>query len=137
MTPKRTCDSCTACCEGWLNGEAHGHTFYPSKPCFFLNKGCTIYEDRPENPCKSYDCAWLAEDTFPMWMRPDLSKIIISKRIKNDISYYEIGEMGEQIKAHILNWIIQWALNSKQNILYYIMGSKNKLGTDGFLELDV
>jgi hypothetical protein len=137
MTPKRSCDSCTACCEGWLSGEAHGHTFNPGKPCFFLNKGCTIYKDRPENPCKTYKCSWLAEDIFPMWMRPDLSKIIITKRQLNNINYYDIVETGETIKSYILNWIITWAINTGNNICYRIEGVAHKLGSNEFTLLEI
>lgn len=132
-TINRTCDGCTGCCEGWLHGKAYNHTFYKGKPCFYLKNNCTIYENRPIDPCKSYKCSWLSEDIFPMWMRPDLSKIIITKRQINNIDFYEIIEAGKTIESFILNWIIQWALNNNQNIYYEINGSKNKIGNNNFV----
>ena len=135
---KRTCDGCTACCEGWLNGEVKGHTFHAGKPCFFKSaKGCSIYEDRPDDPCKIYKCAWISEDIFPMWMRPDLSKVLITKRTLKEITYYDIIEAGETMKSYVLNYIIQYALNNKINIKYMIDGGVNKIGSREFSELDL
>ena len=134
--PKRTCDSCSVCCEGWIFGEAHGHKFYEGKPCFFLQKNCTIYPNRPKDPCVDFKCAWLGEEFLPMWMRPDLSKVLVIRRSKNNINYYDVIETGENIQSHILNWIIQWALRTENNILYRIKGSLNKIGSRDFIELD-
>ena len=134
---ERSCDSCAKCCEGWLHGEAYGHAFYKGRPCFFLNKTCTIYDTRPENPCRTFKCSWLAEDTFPHWMKPDLANIIITKRMKEDIVYYEVIEAGSTIDSKTLNWLIQWALNTKNNILYVIEGGPNKVGSQEFLKAPI
>ena len=75
----RTCGDCTKCCEGWLEGVVHGYKMYRGCSCHFLEKSCSAYESRPENPCKSYNCAWLLEDKFPSWMKPSLSGVIITK----------------------------------------------------------
>ena len=40
---KRSCDGCTACCEGWLMGEAYGNKFYSGCPCYYKSEnGCSI-----------------------------------------------------------------------------------------------
>ena len=61
---KRSCGSCTKCCEGWLSGEALGHKFYPGKPCHFIaiGKGCSVYAKRPQEPCVSYKCGWISNE---------------------------------------------------------------------------
>lgn len=134
---ERQCDGCTKCCEGWLYGQAYDHKFYKGRPCFFLSKTCTIYDTRPENPCRSYKCAWLAEDSFPQWMKPNLVNIIITRREVENLVFYEILEAGSTIEAKTLNWLIQWAITSNKNILYEVDGGSNRLGSDEFLKLDI
>jgi len=131
---ERSCDSCAKCCEGWLHGEAYGHAFYRGRPCFFLNKTCSIYNTRPENPCRTFKCSWLAEDTFPHWMKPDLVNIIITKRQVDNFFYYEIVEAGSTIDSKTLNWLIQWALNTDNNLVYQIEGGPNRIGSQEFLK---
>jgi len=131
---ERSCDGCAKCCEGWLHGEAYGHAFYRGRPCFFLNKTCSIYNTRPENPCRTFKCSWLAEDTFPHWMKPDLVNIIITKRQVDNFFYYEIVEAGSTIDSKTLNWLIQWALNTDNNLVYQIEGGPNRIGSQEFLK---
>ena len=134
-TPARTCDGCTTCCEGWLHGSAHGHKFYPGKPCHFLGKGCTIYADRPKDPCEGYNCVWVDTDELPMWMRPDLSRVMVTRRVINGIEFYDVIEAGKPLEAKVLSWFVLWALNTKRNLLYSINGGANKIGSPAFLEL--
>lgn len=49
------------------------------KPCQHCKKsGCAIYEKRPENPCRTFRCAWLDNPAeFPEDMRPDVSGVIV------------------------------------------------------------
>ena len=131
----RSCDGCTKCCEGWLSGDAHGHPFYPGRPCFFLAKTCTIYDTRPENPCRSFKCSWLDSEIFPAWMRPDLVNAIIVRRNTNNIIYYEVTEAGSVLDSKTLSWLVQWALNNNENLLYKIDGGPNKIGSKEFLEM--
>jgi uncharacterized cysteine cluster protein YcgN (CxxCxxCC family) len=134
---ERSCDGCAKCCEGWLQGEAHGHKFYRGRPCFFLNKTCSIYETRPENPCRSYKCGWLDEMQFPEWMKPDLVNVIINRAENNGIKYYVLIEAGSLLDVKVLNWMIQLALNYNKNLMYYIDGGMNRIGSKEFLEMPV
>lgn len=74
----RSCNNCTACCDGTLLGKAHGHYFYPGKPCFFVisDNCCTIYEDRPKL-CKMFECGWIKNESVPEELWPKESGIII------------------------------------------------------------
>jgi hypothetical protein len=130
----RTCGTCAKCCEGWLSGEAYGHKFFRGRPCFFLNKTCSIYDTRPESPCRTYKCAWLDELQFPEWMKPDLVNVIINRAIYKDIKYYVLVESGSLLDVKVLSWMIQWALNNNQNLMYYIDGGVNRIGSTEFLE---
>ena len=57
----RQCGTCTKCCEGHLVGTINGKEMYPGKPCYLLQigKGCSDYENRPEEPCKAFNCQWI------------------------------------------------------------------------------
>lgn len=92
----RECGECTKCCE-WLKGEAYGHSFDIGKPCNFMGNGCcTIYDIRPERPCRTYFCAW-AQELFPEWMRPDKCGAIISvEQAKEDGEHDTNFVKGEQ-----------------------------------------
>lgn len=133
----RTCDGCAECCKGWLHGVAFGHDFYPGKQCYFLQKTCSIYENRPIDPCKSYKCHWLDSDDLPMWMRPDMAKVIVNKRRTNDIEFFEVCECGEKMDSSVLSYMTIWALNSNKNIKYQVGGGWNKIGSKEFLEAQI
>jgi len=131
----RACDGCTKCCEGWLQGEAYGHVFNRGRPCFFLNKICSIYDTRPDDPCRTYKCAWLDDMQFPEWMKPDLVNVIINRSKHNDMFYYVLIEAGSILDVKVLNWMIQWALNNNHNLMYYIDGGVNRIGSKEFMEM--
>ena len=134
----RTCDGCSECCKGWLTGHAMGHDFYPGKKCFYLQKTCSIYENRPINPCQSYKCHWLASDDFPMWMRPDLCNALVTeRRTQQGLQYFEVLECGEKMDAEVLSWFVIWALNNNKNLQYQVNGGFNKIGSKEFLEANV
>src|ERR1700748_3835009 len=75
----RTCGSCTACCDGWLQIEVRGHKVRKGQPCpFSVAHQCTIYPERPQHPCREFVCGWLvASSPLPDWMRPDQSDMIM------------------------------------------------------------
>ncbi len=133
---ERSCGTCTKCCEGWLSANIRGHEMHPGKPCFFLADGkCTDYEGRP-NTCKSYNCAWKSEpETFPEWMRPDRTGVIISKITlpsRADLTHYEVAESGGCLDVKTLNWLIQWSLDTGVNLFYEISGKHHVIGSPAF-----
>jgi len=134
IIPERACGDCTACCEGWLTGEAHGHTFQPGRPCFYLQDGCGIYETRPENPCQTYKCVWLKEDTLPLWMRPDKSKAIVTEREVEGIKYWDVSECGETISADMLSWLIMYTIDNQTNLQWRVKSGPLKIGQKDFLD---
>ena len=75
----RHCGGCTACCDGWLRIEVSGHEVRPGKACpFRIEHGCSIYEQRPQHPCREFICGWLVPSSpLPEWMRPDKSDLIL------------------------------------------------------------
>ena len=132
----RVCGECTKCCEGWLSATIKTHEMYPGKPCFFLASGkCSDYNGRPDT-CKVYNCAWKTEsETFPEWMRPDRTGMIISKMVlptRADLTHYEIIESGGKLDVKTLNWLIQWSLAKDVNLLYEIEGKHHTIGSLSF-----
>lgn len=148
---KKSCGDCTACCSGALSGEAHGHYFFKGRPCFFLTgKGCSIYENRPENPCVSFKCGYLSEAFFPEWMRPDQCGILATLRVMNtkvtvdregqqveeerQIPYMFLVEYKPPMSAKNLWWFIQKHLEGAiPNLLIDIEGSHHRMGSLEFL----
>jgi hypothetical protein len=76
---QRNCQPCTACCEGWLDIQhpiAKAHLGAACTHC--TGQGCGIYNERPQNPCQSFHCAWRQEGSLlPQTMRPNLSGVIV------------------------------------------------------------
>ena len=70
-------------------------------------------------------------------MKPDLVNTIITKQKKENFDYYVITEAGGTLQAKTLNWLVQWALNTNNNILYFIEGGPNKIGSRGFIEANI
>lgn len=67
----RSCGECTACCQGWLSSKVVG--IRPGVACkHCTSAGCAIYEDRPEDPCKTFKCRWLSDPVgLEEELRPD------------------------------------------------------------------
>ena len=124
------------CCQGWFSGSAYEHTFHAGKPCHFVcEKGCSIYNERPEVPCKSYTCAWLIDSDFPEWFKPNLSKVICTwKEWKPENYYLEVRECGEKIDSKILSWLFMKYENNHYNFVYQLDGGWNCVGQHEFLE---
>lgn len=112
----RPCGDCTGCCSGKLAANIYGHEMYDGKPCHFLKRGkCSIYNDRPHSPCRTYQCAW-SQHLLDEDMRPDKIGLIVS--VQNDeegqyltvtklwdevpeISYKRVKECAEKLDARI------------------------------------
>lgn len=120
----RTCGPCTRCCEGWLSGTVHDHDFGQGNPCHFLDHtSCSIYSDRPQDPCKSYQCEWLRNPQIPQWMRPDTANAIITLRYINKTQYLEIRETGTKLDSKVLNWFFrQFIQGNITNMAWQIDG---------------
>jgi hypothetical protein len=80
------------------------------RPCHYLGgNGCTIYKKRP-TLCKEYQCEWLRDDSthIPEWLRPDISKVVITRRNwgdNNENLCWTVAESGQKIDSTILNWV--------------------------------
>lgn len=134
----RECGSCTKCCEGWLSANIHGRAMYKGNPCFFVDKeksNCSIYDKRPDL-CKKFLCAWMTEEElFPNWMKPNLVNQIIVKRVRDNITFYDIVEAGEKISVEVLNYLVILAIEGKINLKYQLYDMPYFIGDEDFLKL--
>ena len=130
----RVCGECTECCTGTLAGEVRGIKFDETTACSFLKENkCSIYESRPEDPCKNYSCMWLNDESIPDFMRPDIAHVVLTQKSINDTYYVEAREAARKtMTAATLANVIMFAYQSKQNILYFVDGKRRWMGEPKF-----
>lgn len=110
----KTCGDCIACCDGILNATIFEHKISKGVSCPFVCKtGCTIYETRPENPCRSFKCGWLIHPNIPEYMRPDKSGVILRSFYKG----YATVLYAEQYKE-ISDEANDWLSKVKESVDY-------------------
>jgi len=74
--PMRHCGSCTLCCKVLavraLNKPMNAW-------CEFceVGRGCKTYQTRPDE-CRTFDCVWLRDATFPDEFKPQKSKVVFT-----------------------------------------------------------
>jgi len=126
----RACDGCTSCCEGWLTANIYGIDMYPGKPCRFADKsnGCTIYNNRPANPCKGFYCYWKGNKDVPEHFKPSISKnILVLRSTEDGARFLDINEAGKPVDFEILNWAIEQYRSKKVDSVRWIMGANKKM----------
>ena len=140
--PRRQCDGCTACCEGWLSAEALGKRFFPGQPCHWMGcNGCTVYEDRPK-VCSDFQCAWKDTHFLPEWFKPTESNVICLWRrwlpeedcLPEDRGgvYLSISEMGKPLPTKHLAWLNTYVQAELLNVRYEYEGRWHWMGTARF-----
>ena len=117
---KRSCGSCTACCEGWLRAEKLD--MQPGRPCQHCTKqGCAIYPDRPEDPCARFECGWLQDESrFPDELRPDRSGVIVLLGRKwRDWDVILAIPAGVSVPADSLEWLRLHAQQAQLPLVFH------------------
>lgn len=134
---EKNCGSCTSCCEGHVFGAVNDKSFRKGKPCHYctLGVGCSIYEDRPEFPCREYNCEWRTNIDMPDWLKPEHSQVLITKReLENNVYFYEVIECNKPIDAKCLNWILVYMITNKYNCVYTVEYGRHVIGSHDFCE---
>jgi len=135
----RTCGECTKCCEGYLYADVKikDQVFEMGPaPCPILEigKGCTDYENRPQSPCRGFQCEWLRQpDVYPEEMRPDKVLAIFSLQETQGAPYLRITEAGGRLDAQVLSFGIKLALYNKLNVYWDIEGNIHWFGNKDFV----
>ena len=118
----RHCLPCTACCQGWLSATIQGHIVSAGKPCPHSRPtGCAIYAERPDNPCRTFTCSWLVDNSpLPEWMRPDQCGAIVLLSLpwqgQKVISAIPVGRL---IPEPTLHWLKQYAEAHQRPLIFY------------------
>lgn len=104
--PGRSCEGCTKCCEGFLYATIFAQEIGPGNSCTFCikGKGCSIYDYRPANICKTFKCEWLINSDVPLEMKPSESNFIIKRTYKDGSYYVAIIPAGKPITREIVEW---------------------------------
>jgi hypothetical protein len=118
----RSCQPCTACCDGWLRIRIGDVPVYPGKPCpHSTGSGCRIYAERPVDPCVHFVCGWKMDGSpLPQWMQPNNARVIFLpdqeqwRRMPVDIAV----PVGKRIPPRALNWLKQFAEHNNRALLY-------------------
>ncbi len=118
----RSCSGCTACCDGWLRMTIRGHEVGPGRPCPFSAGGCcSIYDERPQDPCRQFRCGWLVEGSpLPDWLRPDLAKLIL---LPNNFEWrgYPVHvavAVGQAPTPQALEWVMAHCVATRHPLMY-------------------
>ncbi|MDB5763027.1 MAG: hypothetical protein JWQ21_2022 [Herminiimonas sp.] len=131
---QRECGTCTACCDGWMAGTIHGHEMKPGVPCHFVREGCcSIYEQRPQSPCRNFVCGWAAQDSpFPESFRPDRLGVIIVRIKWRDQMAYLLRSAGRDPDGDLLEWMQRFSRQTGRPFFYEMAGEKLGFGPPGF-----
>jgi len=131
---QRSCLPCTACCSGCLLVEdINGINLSRGNSCEHLtSKGCRIRENRPDNPCREFNCRWITDETLPEEFRPDKSGAIIIQGKHNYMNnpIDEVVPIGNRIPENTLDKLEGFYGNTPF-VYSYIVQGEPKLGLYG------
>jgi hypothetical protein len=130
----RECGTCTACCDGWVIGTIEGHEMRPGTPCYFRGEGCcTIYERRPQKPCRDFICGWLQKGSpFPEDWRPDRSGVMVIPMKWRGRDAYVLRHAGRDPDESMLAWMREMSLRTGRPFFYEIGGERFGFGPPEF-----
>lgn len=110
----RQCGECRMCCQGWLAGKVLEHEMKPGTPCHFIrDAGCSIYERRPVEPCRTFVCGWLLPDSpFPEGFRPDKLGVIFVRIVWRERHAWILVPTGHDLDETFLAQMRQYSTNT-------------------------
>lgn len=68
-------------------------------------------------------------------MRPDAVNAILVTREREGHRFLEINEVGEKLRPELLNWAVTYCPERRLNLVYFIDGGVNWIGSPAFLAL--
>ena len=117
----RSCQPCTACCDGWVRIEIEGRPVYPGNPCLHsTGSGCRIYKGRPEQ-CRRFECGWIQEDSpLPDWMKPSDARVMVLPGVRtwHGAAVDAALPVGKRIPPRALNWLQAFARRNGRPLIY-------------------
>jgi len=130
----RQCGECTACCDGWVAGVIEGHEMRPGTPCHFRGDHCcTIYERRPQHPCRNFICGWLQPGgPFPDDWRPDKLGVMVIPMKWRGQEAYVLRSAGRDPDAGVIGWMEVMSTRLKRPFFYEVGGERFGFGPPEF-----
>jgi hypothetical protein len=130
----RRCGECTACCDGWVVGVIEGHEMRPGVPCHFRGEHrCTIYERRPQEPCRDFVCGWLQEASpFPDEFRPDRIGVMVIPMKWRGRTAYVLRSAGRDPDDALVAWMEDLSLRTGRPFFYERRGERYGFGPPEF-----
>lgn len=122
MVQKRQCQPCFACCQGWMSGEILGNQVRAGHPCpHGSGKGCDVYADRPEDPCRTFVCSWRVDHSpLPDWMRPDqCGAIVLLSFAWQGETVISVVPAGRVVPERTLEWLKAYAIRHNRPMLIH------------------
>jgi hypothetical protein len=118
----KSCSGCTKCCEGYLLTNIKGHNVSLGNPCPFVIKdvGCNDYQNRPLDPCSTFQCEWRRNPYFDEWLSPVNSQALFTRQVIEGITYLSLSEAGMSLNAKVLTWGIDYAKTHQVNFCWSI-----------------
>ena len=141
VSKKKECGTCTKCCEGWLKADINDQKIFPGKPCIFVRQnpedgfGCNNYKDRPENPCKTYRCFWLDNESVPDAFKPENTGVIIDILEIRGFICLRLNPAPKSPDVHLLSWAFKYAYTNGLNMYWDIDGQTHWVGSLDFVDM--
>lgn len=132
----KSCEGCTKCCEGYLITNILGEPVHAGKPCSKVipGVGCSIYEDRPKDPCRGFQCFWRASDIMPMEFKPSEVGVIVTNQDLFGIPHLRLDPAGNEVPAEVLSWYVTWAVERQLNVEWVVGNKVFAMGSREFHE---
>lgn len=117
---ERECGHCNACCNGTLSGNIYGHEMGNGTPCHFIKQGgCSIYEQRPLDPCHGFFCGWvLPNSPFPEWFKPDQSNVMVVITKWRNRPAYHLLSGGRYPGPAVMKWMMEFSHRTGHPFFY-------------------
>lgn len=133
----RECGTCTKCCEGHLASVINGKPMYPGNPCIILQigKGCGDYENRPVQPCRTFECEWLVNPAVPEILKPEHSGVIITWQKINDMRFLKMTKAPNEPNTDATTWFIKYLLMNGINGAWDSDTKKYWVGSPEFMAM--
>ena len=106
----------------------------PGQPCFFRGEqNCSIYERRPQHPCRNFMCGWLqAGSPFPDDWRPDKLGVIVIQMRWRGREAYVLRSAGRDPDERMLASMRELSLRTQRPFFYEIGGERFGFGPPEF-----
>jgi hypothetical protein len=116
-----------------------GQELSRGNPCKFVEPGvgCTIYDNRPEDICRTFECSWRATDYVPIEFSPKNTGQIVTVQVIEEIEYLVLAFAGKEVEPDFLSWFVTFAVGRQLNVEWSINGQLYALGSGAFMEARV